>query len=113
MEKTNQTKTEAELHNDLVAEYLNDLEGIKAAVIEKEHFEAAEVITKSISIIKSAHIDNTTLAKESEGLKKYWRNMYAGMALQAILTRGADDALGDISTPCFEIADAMIAKTLK
>ncbi len=106
MEKTNQKKTEAELHADLVVEHLNDLEGIKAEVIKKEHFEAAEVITKSIALIRSSHISNDYLAKENAVLKANLRIHLAGLAMSGMLTRG--DSNEYIPERAFGMADQML-----
>ncbi len=106
------TKTEAELHNDLVVEHLNDLEGIKAAVIKQEHYEAAEVITKSSALIQSSHILNDYLTKENKSLKANLRLHLAGMAMSGIVTAGGH-SLEHIPAMAFELADAMLIEAKK
>ena len=106
------SKTEAEQHADLVVEHLNDLENIKQAVIQKQHYEAAEVITKSIALIKSAHISNDYLAKENMALKQNLRIHIASMAMQGLLAghKHPDDAIPELS---FKLADRMLKYSKK
>lgn len=108
-------KTEAQLHAEMVVSHLNDLEGIKEAVIEKQHYEAAEVITKSISLIKSTHITNEYLTKENDSLKRNLRNHFACTAMNALLSRPAFESLESdvemIPVRSFAIADRMMEQS--
>lgn len=100
------------MHNDLVVSHINDLEGIKAAVISKEHYEAAEVITKSVSLIKSTHIENEYLANENKVLKQNLRIHIASMAMQGILA-GGEGRYDKIAKKAFVLTDEMMAMARK
>lgn len=114
MEKTqNIQKTEAELHADLVVKHLNDLEGIKAEVIKVENYEAADVISQSIALIKSSHISNDFLAKENKALKANLRMHLAGMAMSALVGVNMDKCTKTITEKAFLIADEMLTEGKK
>lgn len=107
MEKTNQTKTEAEVHADLVTEHLNQLESLKATVVSREHYEAADVITKSIALIRSSHVLNDFLSKENASMKSNLRIHLAGLAMSGLLVSGKEER-EYIPERAFGIADQML-----
>ena len=108
--ETNQTrdKTESQLHNELVVAHLNELESIKAEIIKKEYYEAADVITKSISLIKSTHISNDYLANENRAMKANLRMHLAGLAMSALIGVNIDQCTKSIAEKAYQIADEML-----
>jgi hypothetical protein len=93
-----------------VTEHINSLETIKAEVIEVENYEAAEVIAKSISLIKSAYIANHNMAKEISSMKNNLRVHLACNAMQGMLA-GRQYSFNTIPEYAFGMADAMIKAT--
>ena len=106
-------KTEMELHADLVVKHLNDLESIKQEVIKQQHFEAAEVINKSIGLIKDMHIINTMALQENAKLKDYMRIQFAAAALNALVKANGDDCTRTTAEKAFALADEMMKKSLE
>jgi hypothetical protein len=102
-----------ELHADLVVKHLHDLEGIKQAVIEQQHFEAADVINKSISLIKDMHIINTLALQENVSLKAHTRTHFAAAAMNALVKAGTDECGRTTAEKAFALSDAMLVEALK
>jgi hypothetical protein len=92
-----------------VNEHLSDLEGIRQAVIKKEHFEAAQVITKSIALIRSTHISSEYLAKENAALKANLRMHLAGQAMSGMIGVSVDKCTKTIAEKSFQMADEMLS----
>ena len=105
--------TEAEQrHADLVDEHISSLEAIKAEVVEVENYEAAEVIAKTISFIKSAYIANHNMAKEVKSIKNNLRMRIAVNAMSGLLMGGRDSFI-HIAGRAFDMADKMLAESKK
>lgn len=102
-------KTQAEQkHADLVADHINGLEAIKEAVIKVENYEAAEVLAKSISFIKSAYVANHGMAKEIKSIKNNLRMHLACTAMNGMLADG-ETSYDTIPRKAFELANEMMA----
>lgn len=100
-------KAEAK-HADPVLTHLKALEVIKQEAIVVESYEAADVISKSIAFIKSAHIANHSMAKELKYIKNNLRIHLACNAMQGILSNGGTN-YDTVPRKAFQIADEMMA----
>jgi hypothetical protein len=77
-------------------------------VVDKQHFEAAQVISQSIDLIKSAHISNVFLTKENAALKANLRMHIAGMAMNALVSAGVESCTKTIAKKAFALAEDML-----
>jgi hypothetical protein len=79
------TQTTERIHDDLVAKHLDELEVIKHEAVEREHYEAADVIGKSACLIKAHQAVNNCLINENKALKMNARMYLAGLAMSGML----------------------------